>query len=247
MKKSFSALSILFILLSILTVSSCKKDPCKKVDCNNGTCIDGDCVCNPGFMGAACNLLDPCHNVNCNDGTCVNGTCDCDPGYSGTNCTDYDPCFNITCATTGTCLNGVCDCDPGYTGTDCSIQLISAYTGTYNAGEVCSSDPSFTDYYVAEVKTSPTGPQYMYITNLYNHFSATHPGLYQPTDTQVEAVVTTTGITIAPQFWTAAGLEDFMVTGTGTVLNGTTFTVSFRLTDTSSGDFDECVVTYTLQ
>jgi len=252
MKKTYFILPVMVILLSLLAITSCKKDPCKKVDCNNGTCVDGDCVCNPGFMGAACDLLDPCHNVNCNDGTCVDGTCECDPGYSGTNCTNFDPCQSTTCGLNGVCVNGVCNCDPGYDGTDCSIVLRSAYIGIYNAVEVCSSDPTFSDNYVAEVKLSSSGAQYMIITNLYNHFSNVAPGLYQPEDTQVEVIVSTTGITIPAQSWTASGLEDFEVSGTGSVLVGTIFSINFTLTDTSllpgdPGYQDDCSVTYTLQ
>lgn len=246
MKKSILALSILLFLVS-LTVTSCKKDPCKKVECNNGTCVDGDCVCNPGFMGAFCDQIQPCYNVNCNDGTCVDGTCKCEPGYSGTNCENYDPCFSITCGPNGTCLNGVCNCDPGYGGPDCDIPLTTNYFGAYNASESCSSAPSFIDNYTAEVKASTLGNQYMIITNLYSHFSASNPGIYQPEDTQVFATVSSSGLDIPTQTWSAPGLENYEVSGTGTVLTGYTFEISFTLRDVVNNYTDNCTVTYVYQ
>lgn len=246
MKKIISILPLIFVL-SLFTLTSCKPDPCKKVDCNNGACVDGDCVCNPGFMGAFCDQENLCYNVECNDGTCVDGTCECDPGYSGADCSTLDPCHNITCTTNGVCLNGLCNCDPGYGGTDCSILLRSGYIGIYDAIEVCTSDPTFSDNYVAEVKVSSNGPQYMIITNLYNHFSSAAPGVYQPEDTQVEVTVSASGLDIPLQYWTAPGLEDFRVSGTGSVLSGTVFSIDFTLEDTSLGFTDNCVVTYTLQ
>lgn len=190
---------------------------------------------------------DPCKDINCNNnGTCVEGDCNCDPGYSGPLCSIQDLCFSVNC-NNGTCVDGTCECDPGYGG-DCTVILRTAYIDTYNAQEICSSDPSFTDNYTAEVKISSSGVQYMYITNLYNHFNASAPGAYQPEDTQVEVIVSTTGIEIPTQYWTATGLEDFRVSGTGTILNGVSFTISYTLEDTSpGGGSDNCQVTYELQ
>lgn len=169
-------------------------------------------------------------------------------GLTFTSC-DPDPCKDVVCdADHGICLDGTCDCDPGYSGSDCAILLRSAYVGTYNAVEVCTSDPSFSDNYTSEVKTSADGDQYMIITNLYNHFSAAAPGAYQPEDTQVKVLVSDAGIEIPEQFWTAAGLESYKVSGTGSVLSGTEFSINFTLTDTDAGGgTDECSVTYTLQ
>lgn len=247
MKKIISNLPLIILLFSLFAIASCNPDPCKKVDCNNGTCFEGDCVCNPGFMGAFCDQVNPCHNVNCIYGTCVNGTCECEPGFTGADCSTLDPCYNITCAPTGVCLNGLCDCDPGYGGVDCGTLIGSGYIGTYNAVEVCASDPSFAENYVAEVKVSSDGPQYIIITNLYNHFSGAAPGAYQPEDTQVKVTVGPNGLDIPLQYWTAAGLQNFRVSGIGSVLTGTGFTIDYFLEDTSSGASDNCMVTYTLQ
>jgi len=168
-------------------------------------------------------------------------------GLTFTSC-DPDPCKDVVCdADHGICLDGTCDCDPGYSGSDCAILLRSAYIGTYNAVEVCSSLPNFDDNYIADVKTSAEGAQYIIITNLYNHFSAV-TSAYQPTDTQVKAIVSDSGIEIPETSWTASGLEDYRVSGTGSVLTGTSFSINFTLTDvTDPSNADECAVTYTLQ
>lgn len=191
---------------------------------------------------------DPCDDINCNNsGTCIEGECQCDPGFSGPFCSIEDLCYNVNC-NDGTCVDGSCECDPGYDGGDCTIVLRTAYLGIYNASEVCSSDPSFSDNYTAEVKFSSSGVQYMYITNLYNHFNGSSPGTYQPDDTRVEVIVSPTGIEIPAQFWTASGLQDFRVSGTGTLLNGVSFIIDYTLEDTSpGGGTDVCQVTYTLQ
>jgi len=112
---------------------------------------------------------------------------------------------------------------------------------------VCTSNPSYTEYYVAEVKLSSNGALNMIITNLYNHFSASAPGVYQPEDTQVEVLYTATGLDIPLQYWTAPGLQDFRVSGTGSYLSGNTFTINYLLEDTSYNTSDQCTVTYVKQ
>ncbi len=162
---------------------------------------------------------------------------------------DPDPCKDVVCdADHGICLDGTCDCDPGYSGSDCAILLRSAYVDTYNAVEVCTSDPSFDDNYIAEVKTSADGDQYIIITNLYNHFASDPNANYQPEDTQVKAIVSDAGIEIPEQFWVAQGLETIKVSGTGSVLSGNEFSINFTMVDTDPNGFsDECSVTYTRQ
>jgi len=169
-------------------------------------------------------------------------------GLTFTSC-DPDPCKDVACDPDhGICIEGNCDCDPGYSGLDCAILLRSVYIGTYDAVEVCSSDPSFIDNYVAEVKTSSDGDQYIIITNIYNHFSSDPSVSYQPEDTQVKAIVSDAGLVIEEQGWSAAGLEDWRVSGTGSVITDGEFTINFVLDDiTNTGVEDECSVTYTLQ
>jgi len=189
---------------------------------------------------------DPCKSIECNNGTCIDGDCVCNPGFMGALCDQPDPCHNINC-NNGDCVNGDCECEPGYTGTDCSVDIVSTYIGIYDAEEVCTSDPSTVKNYVAEVKSSGSGAQYMYITNLNNHFSIASPGIYQPEDTQVEVIVSSSGINIPEQFWSAQGLENYKVSGAGSELIGNGFSINFTLTDVANNTSDDCFVTYTLQ
>ncbi len=162
--------------------------------------------------------------------------------FTFTSC-DPDPCKDVTCAATGFCLEGTCTCDDGYSGTDCSILLRSAYIGTYNASEVCDSDLTFTDNYTAEVKNSAEGNQYVILTNIYN-FGA--QGV-SPDDASVRAEVSDSGLIIPTQNLTATNLTAFQISGTGTVLNGTSFTVTYTILDTSNNSSDSCTTTYTAQ
>ncbi len=46
---------LLFLLLPLLTVLSCKDDPCDDIFCyNDGYCVDGTCECPLGFIGEDC-------------------------------------------------------------------------------------------------------------------------------------------------------------------------------------------------
>lgn len=48
------------LLISIMFVSSCKKDACENVSClNGGECNDGTCVCPSGFRGEHCETAIP--------------------------------------------------------------------------------------------------------------------------------------------------------------------------------------------
>lgn len=63
MKKYSSILIALLCTLftfSLVTYTSCKKDPCDVYVCyNNGTCQNGKCVCPTGYMGNKCEQLAP--------------------------------------------------------------------------------------------------------------------------------------------------------------------------------------------
>jgi len=171
-----------------------------------------------------------CKNINCNNGVCIDGDCVCDTGYSGTKCAIFYACHSVKCGNNGTCVDGKCDCDDGY----CSIELRAAYFGAYDATEICALNVK---NYTAEVKTSGDGSQYMIITNLYNHFADTSPGMYQPVDTHE----------IPEQFWTATGLSGFKVSGTGSVFSANEFSINFILEDTINNTIEECSVIYKFQ
>jgi len=54
MKKFFS---VIILLISTLTIQSCKKDkdPCLDIICKNGgTCVNGQCQCPDGYSGVSC-------------------------------------------------------------------------------------------------------------------------------------------------------------------------------------------------
>jgi hypothetical protein len=81
-------LLMLLLLSTILTFSSCEKDPCETTTClNGGVCIDGDCDCPDGYSGPQCESFNACFSVIClNGGNCVNGACNCLEGYTGSDC-----------------------------------------------------------------------------------------------------------------------------------------------------------------
>ena len=50
---------LIFILILLNMVISCKKDPCEGIYCyNNGICNDGKCNCPPGYSGEYCEIID---------------------------------------------------------------------------------------------------------------------------------------------------------------------------------------------
>ncbi|XP_076082109.1 uncharacterized protein LOC143052856 isoform X2 [Mytilus galloprovincialis] len=112
---------------------------CSEHLCQHGsTCVEDHgkftCICNPGFLGAQCNIdmnecaSNPCHN----NGTCHDRansyTCSCKAGYTGVNCeTNIDGCASDPCRYGGVCHDKVnsyiCVCPSGFTGVNCENEL----------------------------------------------------------------------------------------------------------------------------
>ena len=126
--------------------SGCKDGAC---DSDSGECLKG---CNPGKLGARCNLNcnpgfygDRCKYscpVNC-DTVCVfdTGACRCKPGYTGVKCDLTCPpgSYGQDCKNkcSDTCEGGLCSfedgfcprCVPGYEGDKCLEQCTVGYYG----------------------------------------------------------------------------------------------------------------------
>jgi len=48
-------LVLMALPITLLLMSSCKKDPCESTIClNNGTCVNGQCNCTDGYTGSDC-------------------------------------------------------------------------------------------------------------------------------------------------------------------------------------------------
>ncbi|XP_071140981.1 uncharacterized protein [Mytilus edulis] len=111
---------------------------CSEHLCQHGsTCVEDHgkftCICNPGFLGAQCNIdmnecaSNPCHNNGTCHDTANSYTCSCKAGYTGVNCeTNIDECASNLCQN-GTCTDKVngysCSCYSGFTGTHCSKDI----------------------------------------------------------------------------------------------------------------------------
>lgn len=162
---------------------------------------------------------------------------------------DPEPCDKIECNEEhGICITDSCECDPGYGGSDCSILLSSAYIGNLNVVEFCDTyDNGNTSLeYMSVARVSPLGDEYFELTNLYDHFE--NPALTGE-DTRVQIQVSENGLTLLDQEFPT--IPDYRVSGTGTVLSGTSFTLEYTLIDTSltlgNQVVDYCTGTYTFQ
>ena len=88
------------------------KDACN----GQGVCKEGKCVCNPGFVGEACDEK-PCLNMCSGNGKCIDGSCFCKQGFRSEDCSKKD--CPTDCGGNGACKDGSCICKPGWGGADC--------------------------------------------------------------------------------------------------------------------------------
>jgi hypothetical protein len=146
--KTVCQILVLFISITLMSMSGCK-DPCKDTKCiNGGECVEGTCVCPPGYSGTNCEILDKCFNTKClNGGKCVDGSCNCPPGYSGADCSIKDKCLGVSCLNGGRCVDGTCQCPPGYSGPNCATynpcyNKTCSGRGACNNG-TCACDPGY--------------------------------------------------------------------------------------------------------
>ena len=163
--------SYLFILLSVLVLSSCVVDECETIVClNDGICENGTCECPVGFSGPTCAVVGTgdCADIACeNGGTCISGACDCPDGFTGEFCQieiQNDPCADIECENGGTCDDGTCDCPDNYEGTLCQSLEREKFIGSYDVTDMCSNG-NFT--YVMNISAGSSNDR-VNISNLGN-------------------------------------------------------------------------------
>ena len=106
-----------------LAVGDCPHNCSGHGSCNHRTM---QCVCEPYFVGAACDAAVPgCPNFCSHAGHCVDGSCHCEPGRVGADCAQLQ-LASATCpddcgaSERGTCVAGVCHCIPPATGPSCA-------------------------------------------------------------------------------------------------------------------------------
>jgi len=104
--------------------------PC--APCSFGTCVQktGLCLCEPGWIGDACNIANVTLCLPCdqNHGTCLSdGACACDAGWTGLDCSvPCSPCAHGSCQFDGSCLCAQTVDGSGSAGwgmPDCSVLL----------------------------------------------------------------------------------------------------------------------------
>ena len=101
--------------------------------CAHGVCsaADGSCVCDPGWLGDACNVANSTECAPCSDqhGACLSdGSCTCDAGWTGLDCSvPCAPCVHGSCMLDGSCLCHVAQTglsgSAGWALADCSLLL----------------------------------------------------------------------------------------------------------------------------
>jgi hypothetical protein len=106
---------------------------CRNINCSGHGEKTFECRCEPGWMGALCEVdADDCRNVECGGhGTCIDGDesyeCQCEPGWIGALCEmDATECRITECSGHGTCIDGdqsfECQCEPGWLGERCELE-----------------------------------------------------------------------------------------------------------------------------
>jgi len=135
-----------------------------------------------------------------------------------------DPCKDVTCLNGGVCNSGTCTCATGYEGTDCSIISRDKFKGTWTVQDNCSM--SGTGSYVVTI-TSGSAITDVLITNVWGQFT-----------NSTLATVSGNTISIASQ---QPDNDGFAVSGSGTIsTDGNTITMNYTVTDTGTGDIDNC-------
>lgn len=143
-----------------------------------------------------------------------------------------DPCKDVVCLNDGVCNTGTCDCAPGYEGTDCSTVSRDKFIGNFLVNDQCSS--SGTSSYNVTIAASSTDVTKALISNVWGTFANT-----------VVATIDGSTMTIALQ---EPDNDGFTVSGSGTI-NGATgvITITYTVTDTSTGNTDSCNSIWTKQ
>ena len=138
-----------------LAVGDCPHNCSGHGSCNHRTM---QCVCEPYFVGAACDAAVPgCPNFCSHAGHCVDGSCHCEPGRVGADCAQLQ-LASATCpddcgaSERGTCVAGVCHCIPPATGPSCAESTdpkkcpndCSAHGACDTATGLCTCGPDHT-------------------------------------------------------------------------------------------------------
>lgn len=134
----------------------------------------------------------------------------------------------------GTCVNNACDCDAGYEGTACDVAVNEKFNGTYSANENCSLSGSYV--YTVTVTPSSNSQSSALIFNLYD------------TNVSLLAVIGADGtsFTIASQNAGFGTIESIGAHGTISA-NGSSIALTFRATNTTSGQSEDCTTVLTRQ